>query len=258
MGWSVLKDERFNRILALVEKKGTVKVNDIVQALNVSDMTVRRDLSELEEQGKLKRVHGGATGVSFNKKELSHNAKLIINKDKKQLVAQNALSLIEEDETIFLGPGTTIELLAELIEFKSLRVVTNCLPVFKALDKKQANYKLYLLGGELRQKTQAFFGEITNHALEDMHFNKAFFSCNALKGNSVMTATIEEGRTQAIALDNAVEKYLLIDSTKIGKEDFYSYYNLQDITAVVMDRDERETFHKIEKTVSVIVDSEKD
>lgn len=253
-GWgAMLKDERFNAILSLIEQEGTVKVNEIVERLNVSDMTVRRDLSELEEQGKLKRVHGGATGLSFNKEELSHFDKLIIRKEQKIEIAKKTLDLIEEDETIFLGPGTTLEILAELMNYKSIRVVTNCLPVFQALNQKEGNHQIYLLGGELRQKTQAFVGEITNNALENMRFNKAFFSCNALKGNDVMTATIEEGRTQSIALDNAIEKYLLIDSSKIGKEDFYSYYNLQDITAVVMDRDEQESYRKIEKNVSVIL-----
>lgn len=59
----MLKEERFNAIVSLVDEKGTIRVADIVERLNVSDMTVRRDLTELEEQGRLKRVHGGAKTV---------------------------------------------------------------------------------------------------------------------------------------------------------------------------------------------------
>lgn len=249
----MLKDERFQAILNLIENKGTIKVNDIVEKLNVSDMTVRRDLSELEQSGLLKRVHGGATIDTFNKKELSHSDKLIIHKDEKLEIAKKTLPLIKENETIFLGPGTTIELLAELIDLTSIRIVTNCLPVFEALNKKEKPPTIYLLGGELRKKTQAFVGEITNSALENMHFNKAFFSCNALKNNNIMTATIEEGKTQSICINNSLEKYLLVDSSKIGKEDFYTYYDLRDITAVIINNDVDNTYKKIEKSTSIII-----
>ena len=139
------------------------------------------------------------------------------------------------------------------MEFERLRVVTNCLPVFKTLSKKQGNLKVYLVGGEMRELTKSFFGEISNKVLQDMHFHKAFFSSNAVKDDEVMTATIEEGQTQAIALDNSIERYLLIDSSKVGKQDFYSYYRLKDITAVVMNKDDYDTYQKLEKEVQVIV-----
>lgn len=250
----MLKDERFDAIVALVDQKGTIKVTDIMQRLDVSDMTVRRDLTELEEQGRLKRVHGGAKSVHrYQPQELSHTDKQIINMREKREVAEKALKLINEDETIYLGPGTTMELLAEIMEFDSLRIVTNCLPVFETLSAKKGNLKVYLLGGEMRKLTKSFFGEITNQTLRDMHFHKAFFSCNGVKETEVMTATIEEGQTQALALDNSIERYLLMDSSKIGKEDFYSYYHLQNITAVITNQDDYASYQKLEKHVEVIV-----
>ncbi|BAK95829.1 DeoR/GlpR family DNA-binding transcription regulator [Tetragenococcus halophilus] len=250
----MLKEERLDAIVTLVDQKRVIKVNDIVDRLGVSDMTVRRDLTELEKAGRLKRVHGGAQTLNvYRPEELSHADKQIINKSEKKEIAQKALKLIQEDETIYLGPGTTIELLAEIMNFENLRVVTNCLPVFQTLRQKKGNIKVYLLGGEMRELTKAFFGEITNKALQDMHFHRAFFSSNAVKGNEIMTATIEEGQTQAIALDNSVNRYLLIDSSKVEKEDFYTYYNLSDVTAVVMNQDDYDMYQKVEKEVQVIV-----
>ncbi|GEQ50317.1 DeoR/GlpR family DNA-binding transcription regulator [Tetragenococcus koreensis] len=250
----MLKEERLDAIVTLVDQKRAIKVNDIVDRLGVSDMTVRRDLTELEKEGRLKRVHGGAQTLNvYQPEELSHTDKQIINKREKNEIAQKAVELIQEDETIYLGPGTTIELLAKIMNFSNLRVVTNCLPVFQTLSEKRGNIKVYLVGGEMRKLTKAFFGEITNKALQDMHFHRAFFSSNAVKGNAIMTATIEEGQTQTIALDNSVERYLLVDSSKIEKEDFYTYYNLRDVTAVVMNHDDYDTYQKIEKEVDVIV-----
>lgn len=250
----MLKEERFDAIVDLVDQKRAIKVNDIVDRLGVSDMTVRRDLTELEKAGRLKRVHGGAQTLNvYRPEELSHADKQIINKSEKREIAQKAVKLMQEDETIYLGPGTTIELLAEIMDFNNLRVVTNCLPVFQTLSKKRGNIKVYLVGGEMRQKTKAFFGDITNKALQDMHFHRAFFSSNAVKGDEIMTATIEEGQTQTIALDNSMERYLLLDSSKVEKEDFYTYYTLRDVTAVVMNQDDYDTYQKVEKEVKVIV-----
>lgn len=251
----MLKDERQKAILQLLQISGTIKVSDIIKQLKISDMTARRDLAELEGQGLLERVHGGARLKNFfRSQELSHGEKQIMNIEEKQAIARQAVQLIQENETIFLGPGTTIELLAELITLQSIQVVTNCLPVFQKLKKTSEQRKVYLLGGEMRDTTQSFFGEITNKNLMAIHFHKAFFSCNALNEQDIMTSTFEEGQTQAIALDNSSEKYLLIDHTKVGQKDFYTYYHLKDITTVITNRDEYETYTRIEKEEKIVAE----
>ena len=109
------KYDRLDEITKIVNKKGTVRTNEIVEDLNVSDMTVRRDLAELEEKGVLTKIHGGARSNSvFQFKEKSHQEKHAQNIEQKKEVAQKAVSLIEESDTIFLGPGTTIELFASI------------------------------------------------------------------------------------------------------------------------------------------------
>ncbi|WP_025730568.1 DeoR/GlpR family DNA-binding transcription regulator [Atopobacter phocae] len=233
----MLKEQRLKVIRQLLETTGMIKVSDIMEKLDVSDMTVRRDLDELEKSGILTRVHGGARLKDLYRiEELSHDEKQIVNIDKKRAIARQASRLIKKDETIFLGPGTTIEMLAEEISLDSLRIVTNCWPVFERLNKKKSsNSKIYLLGGEMRLKTQSFFGELVNTPLTNMKFHKAFFSCNALNENEVMTSTLEEGQTQTLALDNSLETYLLLDSSKLGKRDFCVYYQLKDITSVIID-----------------------
>ncbi|MGG5315147.1 DeoR/GlpR family DNA-binding transcription regulator [Enterococcus sp. AZ072] len=251
----MLKDERQKAIMQLLQISGTVKVSDIIKQLNISDMTVRRDLDELEGQGLLERVHGGARLKNFiRSQELSHGEKQVMNIEEKQAIARQAVQLIQENETIFLGPGTTIELLAEVITMQSIQVVTNCLPVFQKLKESSNQRKVYLLGGEMRDTTQSFFGEITNKNLMDIHFHKAFFSCNALNEQDIMTSTFEEGQTQAIALNNSSEKYLLVDHTKIGQKDFYTYYHLKDITTVITNKDKDESYTRIEKDQKIIAD----
>lgn len=238
----MLKEERLNKILELVSLNGVVDVNELITTLNVSDMTIRRDLAELEKARKLKRIHGGAQSMNFYKKEeLSHEKKSIINPEAKKTIALKAIKLISEDDTVFLGPGTTIELLAQLLNFNHLRIITTSLPVFNILHAKHNNYQLYLVGGEYRSLTGAFVGEMANKILSDIRFGKAFIGANAVKEDRIMTATLEEGTTQEIALKNSSERYLLIDSSKLDCEDFYTFFSVSKLTALITENDSPET-----------------
>ncbi|KMT41169.1 DeoR/GlpR family DNA-binding transcription regulator [Melissococcus plutonius] len=253
----MIRDERYKAIMNLLTMSytGTIKVNDIMEKLSVSDMTVRRDLATMEVQGLLKRVHGGAKINTFNE-ELSHKEKQIINIAEKKAIAQKAVELINEDEAIFLGPGTTIELVAKAINKKNLLLVTNCLPVFKILNTKREQNQIYLIGGELRNSTQAFVGEIPNKILMTMKFHKTFFSCNALKEQAIMTATLEEGQTQAIALDNSQERFLLVDASKIGKTGFCVYYDLNKMTKIITNKDTQRHYEQIKNEHVLLVETD--
>lgn len=232
------KRERLEEITRLVHKKGTIRISEIVDLLNVTDMTVRRDFGELEDKGILTKIHGGArSNKAFQLREFSHSEKHVQNIEAKRSIAAKAAQLIEDGDTIFLGPGTTVACLAEVITNPKLTVMTNCLPIFTILShKKSEDFQVYLLGGEWRAVTESFVGEMTNTLLENMHFNKMFFSGNAVKENDIMTSTLTEAYTQRLALKHSLEKYLLIDASKIGKEDFTTFCHLKDVTAVISEQ----------------------
>lgn len=249
------KRERLEEITRLVNQKGTIRVSDIVKLLNVTDMTVRRDLVELEEQGVLTKIHGGArSNKAFQYREYSHAEKHIQNKEAKQAIASKAAQLIEDGDTIFLGPGTTVAFLAEALNNQRLTVITNCMPVFTLLmAKKTEDFQVFLLGGEYRQVTEAFVGDITNTSLEKLRFSKMFFSGNGVRDGEVMTSTLAEAYTQNLALKHSLEKYLLLDSSKIGKDDFTSFCKLRDLTALITDvKTEDENYRSLEPEIEII------
>ncbi len=249
------KSERLEEITRLVNQKGTIRVSDVVKLLNVTDMTVRRDLVELEEQGVLTKIHGGArSNKAFQYREYSHAEKHIQNKEAKQAIASKAAQLIEDGDTIFLGPGTTVAFLAEALNNQRLTVITNCMPVFTLLmAKKTEDFQVFLLGGEYRQVTEAFVGEITNTSLEKLRFSKMFFSGNGVRDGEVMTSTLAEAYTQNLALKHSLEKYLLLDSSKIGKDDFTSFCKLRELTALITDvKTEDENYRSLEPEIEII------
>ncbi len=141
------KHDVWTKSLKTSNKKGTIRTDQIVEGLNVSDMTVRRDLIELENKGILTKIHGGARSNStFQYKEISHKEKHT-RQIAKQYIARKAASLIEDGDTLFFGPGTTVELLAEEVNHHTLTIITYCLPVYKILLEKQtAHFRVDLIG----------------------------------------------------------------------------------------------------------------
>ncbi len=235
----MLKSERYDAIVDLVNKQGTVEVNDIAEKLNVSDMTIRRDLKELADQERLMRVHGGARSLNHKStltisRELTHSEKSSVHASEKMRVAELAAELIEENQTIFLGPGTTVADLAGLIPDINLRVITNSLPVIEILSPK-LNVEVCALGGTLRHSTGAFVGPIAEESISALGIDIAFIGANGVNDAGISTSTASEGCLQMKVLDRACTRCVLVDSSKINKRDFYTFYKLDDLDYLITD-----------------------
>ena len=233
----MLKQEKLDRILETVNTKGTITVKEIMTSLDISDMTARRYLQELADKDLLVRVHGGAEKLrtgSLLSNERSNVEKQALQIAEKQEIAKFAGHLVEERETIFIGPGTTLEYFARELPIDNIRVVTNSLPVFLILNERRLT-DLILIGGNYREITGAFVGTLTLQDLSSLQFSKAFVSCNGIKEHAIATFSEEEGEVQKIALQNANKKYLLADHSKFDKFDFYTFYNIADIDTIISD-----------------------
>lgn len=235
---SMLKRERLLTIKKLVQEHGIITVKELIYQLGVSDMTIRRDLDELAESGKLVRVHGGAQSIdSSENNELSHVEKKEIHLAEKEQIAKRAAQFITEGDTIYIGPGTTQELIERYLpNISNLRVVTNSFPIFQSW-KNHKNVDLILVGGNYRQRSGAFIGGLANDTLGELKFNKAFVGVNGIHNESMMTANTEEGTSQSVALNNAKEKIVLADKFKINRDDFYQFYNLYDVDRLITNPD---------------------
>ena len=235
----MLKSERQEAIVKLVNERGTVTVKEISETLFVSEMTIRRDLEELSGIRSIVRVHGGARSVSGVRgltvpREFSHSEKRQLHKNEKLHIAKLATSLISKDDTVFLGAGTTIEALAQILPSIHLRVITNSLPVFNLLEGR-GEFDLCLVGGIYRPRTGAFVGPMAEEAISSLGIDKAFIGANGILDDSVSTSNMEEGRFQALVFDKADTRYLVADSSKLERRDFYSFYELSKIDALITD-----------------------
>ena len=244
----MLKQEKLDSILETVNTKGTITVKEIMTRLDVSDMTARRYLQELADKDLLVRVHGGAEKLRTG--SLLNNERSNVEK---QEISRFAGHLIDEGETIFIGPGTTLECFARELPIDNIRVVTNSLPVFLILNERKLT-DLILIGGNYRSITGAFVGTLTLQDLTNLQFSKAFVSCNGIKDKAIATFSEEEGEAQRIALNNANKKYLLADHSKFNKFDFYTFYNISEIDTIVSDAKlSQETFEDLSKQTTILL-----
>ncbi len=246
----MIKAERQDRLMRLIESQGTVSVKEIVDALGVSDMTVRRDLEELAGAGEVIRVHGGARSASSQHRsmirhEYSHiekrarhaSEKIDIARrarhaSEKIDIARTAAGLVEEDSTIFLGTGTTIEQMVPLLPSCHLRSITNSQSIFTLLEPNET-YEHCLIGGKYRRRTTAFVGPVAEDAISTLGIDVAFIGANGICFDAVFTSNMDEGRIQQLAFDQADTRYLVADSSKIGQRDFYTFYRLSNIDALI-------------------------
>lgn len=236
-GDEMLKTKRQQAIMTLCELHGVVTVKFIQEQLHVSDMTIRRDLDELASQNRLIRVHGGAKSLSFESEkpiELSHGEKKQLHSREKEFIAKNAAAAIQEGDTIFLGTGTTIELMTKYLPQKRLRIITNSLPVFNLLTTNE-QHDLYLIGGAYRKITGAFVGSIAIETIQKLSIQKAFVGVNGIMEEFVSTFSIEEGMFQQLVLDKAQQKFLVADANKFNQNAFYNFYNLNKIDGLYTD-----------------------
>lgn len=230
-----MKESRHVAILQELDRTGVVSVKELTTLLGVTDMTIRRDLIDLEKQGLLVRVHGGAhRKVRDGINEASHTEKNMLNVEEKKEIAQKCAQLIENGDTVFIGSGTTTDFIGDYLDSKEISIVTNSLPIFEKL-KDNPNCDIILVGGRYRVKTQTFVGQFANKLLQEIKVSKAFIGVNGIDGHNVTTANEEEGNGNAIILNNAIEKYIVADNSKFDSYSFYTFYKVDDLNAVITD-----------------------
>ncbi|GHU44234.1 DeoR family transcriptional regulator [Bacilli bacterium] len=213
----MLKNARKQKILDLVTQKGYVTLELLAQALDTSESTVRRDLTELDASQQLKRVHGGAESLFNLRYEEGVAEKSVKNVQAKQMIAQRAVSHLDNDDVIFMDAGTTVAMMTDyLAEADNLTVVTNSVHTASNLiDKK---IKTIIIGGAVKPTTEAVTGNFAVQQLVTFNFNKAFIGANGVsRDGGITTADEEEAMIKRLVLQQAKEKYILADSSKLGQ-----------------------------------------
>lgn len=230
----MLKMERQDKILALLEENELLTTSKIADSLKVSGMTIRRDVQELYEQNKLLRIYGGIQRIKNKDKEFSTNEKMHNNIEEKTHIGKVMNSLIKDNDVVYLGAGTTILHALTQITKKNLFIITNSLIAFNYI-MENTDYKVLLTGGLYNKNTEEFYGSVAENTFKSLNVNISFAATNGVYLNNVTTSNDSMGGIQQQALNTSKIKVVVADHTKFNTSDIYTFYNLTDIDFLITD-----------------------
>jgi DeoR/GlpR family transcriptional regulator of sugar metabolism len=228
--------ERRQSLLEILRKQPGLRVPELAEALDISEGTVRNDLNALEDEGRLRRVHGGA--VLNDQDQFQNNSfmrRYKQNAAAKLAIAREAALLVSDGDSILLDASSTAYYLArELSGRNKLRVMTNGFEVARELAQNSSN-AVILIGGVVNNDSSSVTG-LLSEQIREMHIEKAFFSCSGFSVERGMTEVhFEEAQLKRKAIESSKQVFALIDSSKFGKEDLTPFARPIQITHLYTD-----------------------
>ena len=224
--------EREHSILNRLMVQGAVSVADLSSELEVSEVTIRSDLSSLEERGLLSRTHGGALPSIHPHIFQRQN----MNIEEKHRIAKAAADLVEDGDAIMIEAGTTTSLLPRYLAGKrDILIITNSVPAFESAKSNPA-LRITLVGGEFRDSTDSFVGRITLDTIRRFNVRCAFVGTDGFSLKSgITTHLIEGGDVISVMREQAENLVLLADSSKYGKTGVVTILPLSQINTLITD-----------------------
>lgn len=229
--------ERRQSLLDVLRKRPGLRVPELARMLNVSEGTVRNDLNALEDEGRLKRVHGGAVLTAQNQfQNNSFMRRYKQNVAAKLAIVREVAVLVNDGDSILLDASSTAYYLARDLSGRNrLRVMTNGFEVARELAQNTSN-TVILIGGVVNNDSSSVTGLLSEQIIAEMHIEKAFFSCSGFSIERGMTEVhFEEAQLKRKAIESSKQVIALIDSSKFGKEDLTPFARPNQITHLFTD-----------------------
>jgi DeoR family fructose operon transcriptional repressor len=231
-------EERKQRILERIESRRKATVAELCEQFHVSSATIRSDLRDLEAAGMLIRTHGGAMVKTKTGLELDMVQRGTQHLAEKRRIAERALELVEDGDTVILDTGTTTLELARLLgRRRDLTVVTNDLAIALALEPAES-VRVLFMGGLVRRNYHCTMvhGSTGRDILAGLSVDKAFMACNSFsveKGAS--TPDIAQAETKKLMMSIAARVIMLFDASKMGRTSFALFAPLETLDTIVTD-----------------------
>jgi DeoR family fructose operon transcriptional repressor len=237
-------------ILEKLNTKGEVDIKQIAIELDISEITIRRDLNQLAGDGLLYRTHGGAMKVDPLQVPHDFINKAAKNVEAKDKICRAAANQIDHGDIIFMDCGSTVFRLCQFIKNKKIKVITNSIPVVYELQNSLVS--LNIIGGEFNAERQAVHGKIADEHIARYKANKAFLGIDGISRNGLFAnSELEADITQAFAAHSA-KTFLLCDDSKIGKESYLKFAELAMINTIITNSKSEELVYFKKQGIEVI------
>ncbi len=230
------KEERQALILELLMQHDSILVTDLATHLNVSSVTIRKDLTDLEREKKLYRNHGKAILIDpyIDNRNVSEKEKLYV--EEKRLIGMKAANLIAPKDSILIASGTTMHALARSIApADELTVITASMEVSNILASEK-NICIIQLGGILRHSSLSVVGKYAENILADFSCSKLFIGVDGIDLDfGITTTNMMEASLNRVMMQTAQKTIVLADSSKFGRRGFSKIADMEDIDHIITD-----------------------
>ena len=229
--------KRRTAILESLNKKGKLSVKDLSKLHNISDVSIRNDLIQLEKKGLLIRTRGGAIKNQPISIDPSLDQRLKSNLKEKQKIGARAALFVNEGDTIVMDSGsTTIEVARNLKKINGLKIITNSLPIADVLADNK-NIKVILPGGVLRGEMKSLTGSITERVIQTFNCDLAFIGADSIiSDKGIFTPSVSEAALSNYMIKISRQVIVVADSSKLNRRSFVKISNFKDIDVLITDR----------------------
>ena len=236
---------RFDKIMSIMEEERAVSVESLSRRLYVSPSSIRRDLTELDRRGVLRRTHGGAVTKDSLDKDLPVEIRMNEQKEAKIAIARQAANLIADNDFVFLDSSTTTFYMAQHLHTRTgVTLFTNGVRLaMEMVDLPRT--RVYCTGGRLRPYSMSFVGESAKICLQEHNVNKVFLSCASIDITCGITATNEEeGTFRRFILGKCKNNILLCDSSKFNQISFCRISGFERISCLITEKEPSDIWKK--------------
>jgi DeoR/GlpR family transcriptional regulator of sugar metabolism len=230
-----LPAERHRRIQELLRERQAVRVSTLSELLGVSEVTVRRDLEELERRGLLERTHGGAIAAQRMRIEPAYLEAISLHADEKRRIGEVAARLVQPRDTVFLNGGTTTLQVFRHLEALGSKIVTNHVGI--ALESAERVFELILVGGEYRSPSNSCVGLFAADTVRKVYATKAILGVEGVSRRTGLTAAAaEEANIARIMIDQTQGQVIVVaDSSKLGTVADFAIGPIDQVSVLVTD-----------------------
>lgn len=244
-----MKNKRQKEIIKMLENESYLSVKQLSNIFKVSEMTIRRDIIELEENEFVIKEHGG---VKKKNKILTTSEKIGKNVPQKEFIGKIMNQLIDKNDVLFVGAGTTFYHALKKLNSPYKAIITNSIISFNLLMENN-HENIYLTGGELFRDTGEFVGEHAESLLDAFNIDKAFLATNGIDNQNITTSKPALARMQNKAISLSKKSFVLADYSKFDYSDSYTFNTLDKVTAVLTDDQlSKELFNKYSQYTTLI------
>lgn len=231
----MLEIDRFEKILAELEKEERLSYQQLEKMFSVSSSTIRRDVKKMQSKGLLVEIKGGVSSIKKMKYDVEVDDRFKENTVEKKEIAINAIKTIKNGDFIYLDAGTTVHCIIEKLKSKNITVVTNGFMHIEVLAKYKI--KTIIVGGEVKSSTKAIVGAEAIETLQKYRFDKCFLGANGVSlENGYTTPELSEAMVKRKVLELSEEKYVLIDSTKFNKTSNIQFGKIEDCKIITSNK----------------------